>query len=241
MESFESIKIDLLSNNIPCYVFWKDTYLTYQGGNELFLKAIGLSSNQEIGNRTDYDLPWSTEAECYQKSDRLVLAGKHIINSKELRWHANQGPRYIIVNKLPLKDEKDRIQGILCIHQDITWEHPNKSSGFHNNVLSQNTKQSEIGLLKLLKQTINVPLTRREMECLSLWVSGYSIKESSSYLNISEKSIEAYRANIKYKTKVHHKYQLIELMESNGVFHLFLALVRILKNKKIQGSSHMTK
>ncbi len=118
MEEYESIKMMLLLRNIPCYIFWKDKELRYQGGNDHFLEALGLNTISEVIGKTDYDFPWADEAESYQKSDLMVLEGKTILNSKEVRWNVN-GPRMVIVNKLPLKDKDDQIVGILGIHQDI--------------------------------------------------------------------------------------------------------------------------
>lgn len=244
---FESLKMMLFCRNIPCYVFWKDKKLSYQGGNEHFLQAIGAGSVNDVQGKTDYDFPWATDAKSYQDSDLKILEGKSVLNSKEIRWHVN-GPHHVIVNKLPLKDEKDRIVGVLGIHQDVSIGLMDPSSTPANKAIndilpdhtsslievSQSTNlvvESEVELFSTLKNASHASLTHRELECLSLWLSGYSIKESAYCLKISQKSIEAYRKHIKDKMGVYHKYQLIDMMQAKGVFHLFLALAKLIQQK----------
>jgi len=236
MEALKALPMLPVYNDLPCYIFWKDRALTYQGGNAKFLKATGLKNNDEVIGKSDYDLPWIEYAELYRQSDLLVLEGKSIL-SKELRWHID-GPRYMIVNKVPIKDDNDNITGILGIHKDVK-EYLDLSSNaedlFPRSSLQVSiappVPNSELELFASIKNISEEPLTNKEIECLSLWLSGYSIKESSYCLKLSHKSIEAYRKNIKDKMAVYHKYQLIELMQAQGVFHLYLTLAKLIHQK----------
>lgn len=218
MEDIETIKMKLFCNNIPCCIFWKDVNLTYRDANDYFLAGAGAQSLNAVIGKTDFDLPWAPAAKAYQKSDVLVLKGNTVLSSKESRWYKNSF-HLMIVNKVPLKDKKDNIIGVLGIHQDITQY-----------IEAPPTTEAE--LFSMLSKALPVSLTHREMECLSLWLSGYSIKTSATYLKVSEKSIEAYRKNIKDKMEIYHKYQLIDLMQVKGIFNLFLDFAKlILANK----------
>ncbi len=222
--NIETYELELYRQSLPSYLFWKDNQLTYQGGNEWFLKAIGLKSGNELIGKTDFDFPWAEEAEQYIDTDLRILEGQSILNHVEKRWHIN-GTRHILINKLPLKSAENEIIGIIAMHRDIT-----------NSSLTMppiNTPElSENELYALLNEISGVHLTRREIECLSLWLSGDSLKLSADCLCISQKSIEFYRSNIKDKLGVHHKFQLIDLMQIKNVLHLFLALAKLIKNRR---------
>jgi DNA-binding CsgD family transcriptional regulator len=236
MESLKVSPMLPVYNDLPCCIFWKDREFTYQGGNTQFLQAIGFKEIEEIIGKSDYELPWTEDADLYRQSDLLILEGKSIL-SKELRWHVD-GPRYMIVNKVPIKDENDEITGILGIHKEVK-EYLDLSSNAEDLFPRSSLKisvaasipSSELELFASIKNLSDDPLTNKEIECLSLWLSGYSIKESAYCLKLSHKSIEAYRKNIKDKMSVYHKYQLIELMQIKGAFHLYLTLAKLIHQK----------
>lgn len=122
---------------------------------------------------------------------------------------------------MPLKDPKDRIIGVLGLH----LEPPASAKGC--SLPSYNEQE----LFSSLKNILNPSLTYQEIRCMALWLNGYSIKESAYYLGLSHKTIEVYRKNIKDKMGVHHKHQLIELMQAKNVFNLFLTLAKLCLGK----------
>jgi DNA-binding CsgD family transcriptional regulator len=221
-----TLQSDIVLKNVPGYIFWKGKDLAYSGGNDNFLRAIGISSVDDLYGKLDYDLPWGqSEAEQLRDSDLKVLEGTTIVNVAEARWHVD-GYRVVIANKMPLRDADERIVGILGVHYDA-------------HVLAKNCYQhdyqtddiNEASLYSTLNKISGNLLTNKEIQCLALWLSGYSIKETAYCLNISQKSIEAYRTHIKDKMKVYHKFQLMDLMESKGALSLFLAVAKIIREK----------
>lgn len=62
-----------------------------------------------------------------------------------------------------------------------------------------------------------IKLTIREIETLSLWISGVTSKTAGKILGISSKTVESYRENIKYKLRVYNKEQLFTHLEKHGV------------------------
>ncbi len=62
-------------NSVPQSIFWKDRDSVYLGCNEVFARAVGLQSPDQIVGKTDFDLPWPREeAEAYRANDREVMA-----------------------------------------------------------------------------------------------------------------------------------------------------------------------
>ena len=131
---------------------------------------------------------------------------------------------------MPIKNESDCVIGILGIYQgidtNITYDENNAES-------IDLTLLPEVKTFAILKNATNASLTHREIECLSLWLSGQSIKASADCLEISQKCIEAYRKQIKDKIGIDHKNQLINFVEEKGVFHLFLTLSKLIEKKPI--------
>ena len=50
-------------DHIPHQIFWKDLDLRYRGCNDVFLRAAGLPSQEAVVGKSDFDFPWSHNAE----------------------------------------------------------------------------------------------------------------------------------------------------------------------------------
>ena len=215
-----------MAKNITTYVWWKDKNLLFAGCNKNLSLTLGLNTSKSLIGSSDFDLPWKTEAEHYRKVDKLILEGHTLLNSKESRWTVN-GLIPLIVNKMPLRSGKGKIMGVLGIYQALnnapaTWIQPTA-------LTHEELPNHESELLITLKTMLDNSLTIREIECISLWVSGVSIKVSAVCLKVSEKSIEAYRNRILNKLDIHNKNQLIDLIESKGILNLFLLASKLIQ------------
>ena len=63
-----------LLKQLPSHVFWKNRESVFLGCNEVFAKALGLSSPQDIIGKTDYDLPTTKdESDAYRADDKEVM------------------------------------------------------------------------------------------------------------------------------------------------------------------------
>ncbi|MDB6096428.1 MAG: hypothetical protein JWM09_706 [Francisellaceae bacterium] len=62
------------------------------------------------------------------------------------------------------------------------------------------------------------PLTLREIQILCLWISGVSLKKTASILgNVSSRTIETHRENIKVKLQANNKIQLFNLVRQRDL------------------------
>lgn len=74
-----------------------------------------------------------------------------------------------------------------------------------------------------LRRTTDIPLTKREVECLCLWVRGCSIKESAKQMGgLSERTIQTYRENIKQKFQAKNFQKLLGIIQQTGAMPLLL-------------------
>ena len=65
--------LQLVLDNIPDRVFWKDRDLTYLGCNQNAARDAGLSDPSEIVGRNDHELAWRDSADSYRAVDSQVI------------------------------------------------------------------------------------------------------------------------------------------------------------------------
>jgi PAS domain S-box-containing protein len=114
--------LQLIMNNIPQAIFWKDCNSRYLGCNKVFAEDAGFQSPENIVGKTDYDLPWAREqTEWYRECDRRVMKNDtpeyHIY---EPQTTADGKLTWLDTNKIPLHDSKGNVIGTLGTYEDIT-------------------------------------------------------------------------------------------------------------------------
>jgi PAS domain S-box-containing protein len=112
----------LVMDNIPQLISWKDVNSIYLGCNKNFARVAGLNDPKEIIGKNDYELPWKiSEAESFFEIDQLVMDTDkpeyHII---EPQLQADGKQAWLETNKIPLHNSKQEVVGILCTYEDIT-------------------------------------------------------------------------------------------------------------------------
>lgn len=114
--------LQLVLDNIPQYIFWKDRNSVYLGCNRNFAIIAGLKNPLEIVGKTDYDLPWTKEeSDFFRECDARVMetdtAEYHII---EPLLQADGKQSWVNTNKIPLHDAEGNVVGLLGTFEDIT-------------------------------------------------------------------------------------------------------------------------
>ncbi|MCM2268178.1 MAG: PAS domain S-box protein [Elusimicrobiales bacterium] len=114
--------LQLVLENMPAFVFWKDRKSVYLGCNRLFAANAGLKSTEEIKGLTDLDLPWKrAEAESYRADDQQVMTtGIPKINYEETQSTADGRLTEVRTSKIPLRDARGGVIGVLGTFEDIT-------------------------------------------------------------------------------------------------------------------------
>ena len=114
--------LQLVMDNIPQFIFWKDRDCVYLGCNRNFARAAGVEDPEKIRGKTDYDLAWKKEeADFFRECDIRVMESDvseyHII---EPQLQAGNRQAWLDTNKIPLHDSDGNVVGILGTYEDIT-------------------------------------------------------------------------------------------------------------------------
>lgn len=113
--------LQLVLDNLPQAVFWKDTKLNYMGCNRAFAHDAGLASPHAIVGKSDYDMPWTDQVELFRKDDRQVIAthtGRYHYEEPISKADGTTG--WTQTSKIPLCDASDQVVGVLGMYEDIT-------------------------------------------------------------------------------------------------------------------------
>ena len=111
----------LIMDNIPQAVFWKDSDLVYLGCNQAFAEDAGFDSPQDVVGKTDYDMPWSEQAELYRADDQLVMdSGEPKLSYEEPQTTPDGGLIWLRTSKVPLADADGNPRGVLGMYEDVT-------------------------------------------------------------------------------------------------------------------------
>lgn len=112
---------EALFDCLPDLVFFiKNRRCEYVVANQTLAERCGCRSKHElIGRKADevFPPPWG---ELYRAQDEGILrSGRAILNQLELHIYSGGGRGWCLTNKLPLRDHKQRVIGIMGISKDL--------------------------------------------------------------------------------------------------------------------------
>lgn len=114
--------LQLVVDNVPHSVFWKDRNSVYLGCNRNFAEDAGIDKPEDIVGKSDYDLPWTQEeADYYRECDRRVMDnGVPEANIIETQLQADGNLFWVDTSKIPLRDNQGNVVGVLGTYENIT-------------------------------------------------------------------------------------------------------------------------
>ncbi len=114
--------LQLVLNNIPQRIFWKNKQSIYLGCNSHFARDAGYSKTEELIGQSDYDMPWrNTDAEIFRKDDLFVMDNnKPKYNIIERQSRPDGSIAWLNTNKVPLLGIDGNVVGLLGTYEDIT-------------------------------------------------------------------------------------------------------------------------
>ncbi|PLZ01660.1 diguanylate cyclase [Burkholderia sp. WAC0059] len=111
--------LELVIDNIPQRIFWKDSESRYLGCNMAFARDAGLAYPEQVVGKTDLDLAWREYADALREQDRRVIESGMPRMNVEIDFQIDGVPRTIVASKVPLLDG-GRVIGTLGSYTDTT-------------------------------------------------------------------------------------------------------------------------
>ena len=189
--------LNLILDNVPQAIFWKDRNSVYLGCNQTFAKAAGLTHPNDIIGKTDFDLPWTREeSELFRRDDSQVMADNtaktHIIVRRR-----NLAGEYIWIDstKIPLTDGVE-VFGVLGVYEDITERKINEAKIIRLSDLYAALSQCNQAIVRCSSEEELFPQICRDVVQFGgmemAWIG--LVDEASQMI----KSVDAYGAGMEY-------------------------------------------
>lgn len=119
MKNNEKI-LQLIINNLPGNIYWKDIEGKHLGCNLNNAIAAGLHSPDEILGKTDYELSWKDRADKIVAFDREVMMHKKkVVKEEVIILPGDEEETFFLSQKMPFYEE-GKIAGIIGVSLDIT-------------------------------------------------------------------------------------------------------------------------
>ncbi len=114
--------LEVIINNIPQLIYWKDIKLKYLGCNANFAGINGLINSSSIIGRSDDDLKWEIDKIAYiQECEHNVIKNNEPeYNVIELLKTVDGKQAWYEINRVPLHNMSGKVVGILVTYEDIT-------------------------------------------------------------------------------------------------------------------------
>ncbi len=107
--------------NAPARIFWKDRDSRFLGCNTQFARDAGLTSPNELIGKTDFEMGWKDQAELYRADDKATMESGHPkLAYEEPQTTPDGNTIWLHTSKVPLRDEKNQVIGVLGIYEDIS-------------------------------------------------------------------------------------------------------------------------
>ena len=169
-----------LIDNMPDFIYIKDTDSKFIVANQKIIDVHGLKSREQLIGKSDHDFYPRELADKYRSNEKAIIrTGAPLINHEEKSLDEKGNEIYLSTTKIPLLDAEGKISGIVGIGRDITdkikaedilLDHSDQLRQI--NVLLEG-KQEEIQQQseELSAQADNLRMANQELEKLSVAVS----------------------------------------------------------------------
>ncbi|MGD0338233.1 MAG: PAS domain S-box protein [Bacteroidota bacterium] len=111
----------MIIDNLPDGIYAKDMECRKTFANKADYRNMGLESEAQLLGKNDYELFPKELADKFIADDRSVIqTGQPVLNREEYVIDAEGQKHWLMTSKLPLRDQKGQIIGLLGIGRDIT-------------------------------------------------------------------------------------------------------------------------
>ncbi len=118
----ERNQLRTLIDSLPDLIFFKDLEGRYILNNKAHLEFLGKTEQSEVAGKTVFDFHRNGQSgEFYEEELKVLKTGEPILEEEQLIFHKTKNEnRWYLISKIPLKNKKGEVKGILGVGYDIT-------------------------------------------------------------------------------------------------------------------------
>jgi two-component system sensor histidine kinase/response regulator len=132
----ERILLRTLIDNLPDIIYAKDKEGRKTLSNLADVRNTGHETEAEVLGKTDFDLYSKEVAQKFFEDDQLVITtGNPVLNREEYFIDADGKKKWLLTSKVPLRDNRNNITGLIGIGRDITEKVQSEESIQHERIL----------------------------------------------------------------------------------------------------------
>jgi PAS domain S-box-containing protein len=110
-----------LMNNLPDYIYVKDTENRILLSNNAHLHALGAKTLDEVVGKTDFHFMSADQAQPFLEDEKTILASDQpMVNREEMVVERAGQKKWLLTTKVPLHDRKGAVVGLVGMSHDIT-------------------------------------------------------------------------------------------------------------------------
>ena len=117
----EQLLLRMLMDNIPDTIYFKDTQSRFIRINRAQATVLGVPSPDQAIGKSDADFFTAEHAQAALADERRILeSGQGLISKTERIRHADGQSRWVTATKVPVRDARDTVVGLVGISRDVT-------------------------------------------------------------------------------------------------------------------------
>ena len=150
-----------LIDNIPDYIYVKDAESRFTVANKALAQLVGARSTANMLGKTDFDYFPKELASAFQRDEQeIIRSGREVQQQEETTLDSEGQEKWTLTTKVPLRDARGRVVGIVGIGRDITvrkkakWEEKRADEATEAATRAEHALASERNLLRTLIDNI---------------------------------------------------------------------------------------
>jgi len=119
----ERTLLQIVLDNLTGYVYARDASGRYILDNPAHRQFLGVASHEDVTGKTVFDFFPTEIAQQYHADDlEIIRSGKSLLNQEEVTVTISGEKRWLSTTKVPFRNTKGEIAGLVCMSRDITEE-----------------------------------------------------------------------------------------------------------------------
>jgi len=168
-----------LIDSLPDYIFIKDRDSRFITNNISHLRLLGAKTQDEVIGKTDLDIfPHELAAQYYADEQQVVQSGEPLLNREEITIDRNGREQWLLTSKIPLRDSKGEIMGLVGIGRDVS-KLKQAEEALKNKTYDLEVRVKELNCLfaVLILMAENIPLADMFKKMVALIPPAYQYPE----------------------------------------------------------------